>query len=141
MSYLLDTCVLSEFQRPTPQASVVAWLRAQEEETFFLSVLTLGELQRGISRLPASRKRNRLQTWLDSDLRQRFEGRILPIDDAVATRWGDVQARVEAKGAPLPVMDSLIASTALIHDLAVVTRNGEDFARTGVAVVDPWSAR
>ena len=141
MSYLLDTCVLSEFQKPTPQATVVAWLRAQEEETFFLSVLTLGELQRGISRLPASRKRNRLQAWLDSDLRQRFEGRILPIDDAVALRWGGVQARVEARATPLPVMDGLIACTALTHDLAVVTRNGEDFARTGVEVVDPWVAQ
>ena len=141
MSYLLDTCVLSEFQRPTPQATVVAWLRAQEEEALFLSVLTLGELQRGISRLPASRKRNRLQAWLDSDLRQRFEGRILPIDDVVALRWGGVQARVEARGTPLPVMDSLIACTALTHDLAVVTRNGEDFAHTGVAVVDPWVAQ
>jgi predicted nucleic acid-binding protein len=140
VSYLLDTCVLSEFQRSTPQATVVAWLRAQEEETFFLSVLTLGELQRGISRLPASRKRNRLQAWLDSDLRQRFEGRILPIDDSVALRWGEVQARVEARGKPLPVMDNLIACTALIHNLAVVTRNGEDFARTGVRVVDPWVA-
>jgi toxin FitB len=140
VSYLLDTCVLSEFQRPTPQATVVAWLRAQEEETFFLSVLTLGELQRGISRLPTSRKRNRLQAWLDSDLRQRFEGRILPIDDNVALRWGEVQARVEARGTPLPVMDNLIACTALIHNLAVVTRNGEDFKRTGVRVVDPWVA-
>jgi predicted nucleic acid-binding protein len=140
VSYLLDTCVLSEFQRPTPQATVVAWLRAQEEETFFLSVLTLGELQRGISRLPTSRKRNRLQAWLDSDLRQRFEGRILPIDDKVALRWGEVQARVEARGTRLPVVDNLIACTALIHNLAVVTRNGEDFARTGVRVVDPWVA-
>jgi toxin FitB len=140
VSYLLDTCVLSEFQRPAPQATVVAWLRAQEEETFFLSVLTLGELQRGISRLPTSRKRNRLQAWLDSDLRQRFEGRILPIDDNVALRWGEVQARVEARGTSLPVMDNLIACTALIHNLAVVTRNGEDFARTGVRVVDPWAA-
>ena len=102
-------------------------------------MLTLGELQRGISRLPASRKRSRLQTWLDADLRQRFEGRILPIDVAVALRWGEVQARVEAKGTPLPVMDSLIACTALVHGFTVVTRNGEHFERTGVAVVDPWA--
>jgi predicted nucleic acid-binding protein len=141
VSYLLDTCVLSEFQRQSPRASVVGWLRAQAEETLFLSVLTLGELQRGISRLPASRRRNRLQAWLDSDLQRRFEGRVLPIDDGVALRWGDVQAEVEAKGAPLPVMDSLIACTALVHGLALVTRNVDDFARAGVAVVDPWTQR
>ncbi|HVR27993.1 MAG TPA: type II toxin-antitoxin system VapC family toxin [Thermoanaerobaculia bacterium] len=140
MSYLLATCFLSEFQKPIPRPSVVAWLRAQEEDTLFLSVLTLGELQRGIARLPASRKRSRLEAWLSSDLRRRFDGRILPIDETVALRWGEVQASVEAEGAALPVMDSLIACTALVHDLAVVTRNGEDFARTGVAIADPWAA-
>jgi predicted nucleic acid-binding protein len=140
VSYLLDTCFLSEFQKPTPRRNVVAWLRAQEEDTLFLSVLTLGELQRGIARLAASRKRSRLQAWLSSDLRLRFEGRILPIDDRVALRWGEVQARVEGKGATLPVMDNLIACTALVHDLAVVTRNGAGFARTGVAIVDPWAS-
>lgn len=138
MSYLLDTCVLSEFQKPKPQASLVEWLAAQEEELLFLSSLTLGELQRGVSKLRASRKRERLQAWLDSDLRERFAGRVLAVDDEVALRWGEVQAKVEAEGGPLPVMDSLIACTALSHGLAVVTRNGDDFAPTGVAVVDPW---
>ncbi len=138
MSFLLDTCVLSEFQKPAPRPSVVEWLAAQEEELLFLSALTLGELQRGVSKLPRSRRRERLQAWLDSDLRDRFAGRILAVDDEVALRWGEVQAKVEAEGMTLPVMDSLIACTALSHGLAVVTRNGGDFAATGVTLVDPW---
>jgi predicted nucleic acid-binding protein len=140
LSQLLDTCVLSEFQKPRPEPRVVEWLRGQEEELLFLRVLTLGELQRGVSKLAPSKKHDRLQVWLDADLPTRFAGRILPIDERVAVEWGRLQALAEARGRPIPVVDGLLAATALVHHLSVVTRNRVDFAGTDVHVVDPWVA-
>lgn len=137
MSYLLDTCVLSEFQKAEPKRTVIQWLQAQREDLLFLSVLTLGEVRRGVSRLPRSRRRDALERWLDSDLRFRFEGRILAIDSEVALKWGEL-AKSESVGTPLPTVDGLMASTALVHGLKVATRNEGDFVPTGVGVVNPW---
>lgn len=139
MSYLLDTCVLSELVKPRPNAGLVTWIEGHEEVRFYLSVLSLGELTKGIARLPAGAKKTRLQAWLEQDLAQRFSGRVLPIDQAVAARWGELQARAEKRGRPMPVIDGLIAATAAVHSLAIITRNTDDLAQSGVETLDPWT--
>lgn len=140
MSYLLDTCVISELISRAPNPAVVGWLDAQDEHQLFLSVITLGEIQRGIGRLPASRRRDELDGWLHRDLLTRFAGRLAAIDAEVMLAWGTLVAALEAQGRTLPAMDSLIAATALHNDLSLVTRNERDFDGTGVAVVNPWLA-
>lgn len=139
MTWLLDTCVLSELVKPKPNGGLLSWIERCEETGFHLSVLTMGELAKGIARLSAGAKRARLQAWLDRDLAERFSGRILPVDQAVALRWGELQARAEKRGRPMPVIDGLIAATATVHSLAIVTRNGVDMAQSGVEIVDPWA--
>ena len=104
----------------------------------YLSVLTVGELEKGIARLAASTRRTRLQSWLRRDLLRRFGHRLLPVDARTAARWGVLTGESENHGQPLPVIDSLIAATALVHGLAVVTRNIGDFARCGATCINPW---
>ncbi len=135
MNWLLDTCVLSEPARKTPDAKVVQWLADQAEEELFISVLTLGELRKGAALLPDGRKRRQILQWLKQDIRQRFEGRILPVDETVLLTWGQLLADA---GRPLPAIDSLIAATAVAHHLTLVTRNIEDMAGTGAEVFNPW---
>lgn len=134
MSWLLDTNVISELSRPAPEAKVVQWLSAHEDE-LFLSVLTLGEIQKGIASLPDSKRRRRLTRWLDAEIRPWFAGRLLPVDESVSLRWGRMLAEA---GRPLPAVDSLIAATALTHDMTLATRNTQDLARTGVSLFNPW---
>lgn len=138
MSFLLDTCVVSEFVKKNPRRQVVDWVDAQEESTLYLSVLTIGELEKGIAKLPASARKARLRTWVRRDLTARFAGRIIPIDVRVAARWGSISGESERRGSPLPVVDSLIATTALVHDLQVVSRNAEDFSCCGVVCINLW---
>ena len=138
MTYLLDTPVVSELVRPEPNAGVTSWVEEQVEASLFLSVLTLGELAKGVARLPPSRRRERLASWLQQDIVARFEGRVLPVTAEVARRWGELDARALDAGTPLPAVDGLLAATALVHRLAVVTHNSRHFAPTGVEVVDPW---
>ena len=138
MKYLLDTCAISELVRPKPAASVVEWVRHQQEEHLFLSVLTLGELRKGIDRLPDSRKRVRLENWLDGDLKLRFAGRWLRVDEEVAERWGLMASAAFHRGIQVPVLDGLIAATALVHGMTVVTRNTRDIQVTGALVFNPW---
>lgn len=138
MSYLLDTCVICEPAQKQPSARVLAWLEDQPEETLYLSVLTLGEIRKGIARLPAGPKRRRLERWLEHDLIERFTGRIIPVDVEAADLWGRLQAQAENKGHPLPTLDSLLAATAMAHGLAIVTRNTSDFESTGVEQINPW---
>jgi hypothetical protein len=138
VSFLLDTSVVSELVRKVPHEGVVNWLGGQDEDALYLSVLTLGELEKGISKLKASARRDRLRTWVSRDLTARFAHRFLSIDARVAERWGALTGDSEKRGIPLPVIDSLIAATALEHGLTVVTRNVDDFERCGVACVDPW---
>jgi len=131
--YLLDTCVVSEARRRTPEA--VAWLRASRSETLFLSVITVGEIMKGVvmkARTDPPRAA-RLLRWLD-ELRLVYSGRILPIDDAVATGWGRLMAQ-----RTMPIADALIAATARTHNKVVITRNVADFADTGIDVIDPWA--
>jgi toxin FitB len=138
VSYLLDTCVLSELARPRPHAGVLAWLEASDETRLHLSVVTFGELEKGIARLPASARRRKLEQWVRQDLAARFEGRLLDVDRKVAQRWGAISGASEARGAPLPVIDALIAATGLVHGLDVVTRNTADLERCGAHCVNPW---
>ena len=140
MKYLLDTCVVSELVRPKPDSAVVAWVRNQQEEHLFLSVLTLGELRKGIQRLPDGHRRVRLENWLDRDLKLRFAGRWLAVDEDVAERWGLVTADAVRRGVGVPVLDGLIAATALMHGMTVVTRNTADIRSTGVLFLNPWEA-
>ena len=138
MNYLLDTCIISELIKPKPNSKVIKWLRSCREESLFLSSLTIGEIQKGISKLSESRKKNELQTWLDVELALRFDRRILGIDIAVAKKWGDIQASSELAGNKMPVVDSFIASIGIVHDLTVVTRNTADMKPSGVTLLNPW---
>lgn len=138
MKYLLDTCLISELVKKEPNPAVVSWLDEQDEQTLFLSVLNLGELQKGISKLPEGAKRNELQAWVALDLVERFTGRILDIDLETSLCWGKLQGEAEQAGEKLPVMDSLIAATAAAHGLIVVTRNVKDIERCRVRVCNPW---
>jgi len=137
VSFLLDTAVVSELVRKSPSAAVLEWVDGQDEASLFLSVLTIGELEKGVARLPASARRTRLQSWVRRDLVERFGGRLLPIDTRTAARWGSVAGESEKRGRPLPVIDCLIAATALVHGLTVVTRNIGDFERCGATCVNP----
>jgi predicted nucleic acid-binding protein len=138
MSYLLDTCVISEFVAKQPSEEVVSWLARLDPETVFLSVVTIGEIQKGIDKLPASRRKEALRTWLKEDLLVRFHDRLLLLGTGEMLTWGTLMSKVEAKGAPMPLIDSLIAATALHHDLVVVTRDQDDFAPSGVRLLNPW---
>ena len=138
MKYLLDTCLISELVKKEPNPAVVNWLDEQDEQTLFMSVLNLGELQKGISKLPDGTKKDELQAWIGLDLVERFTGRILDVDLETALCWGRLQGAAEQAGEKLPVMDSLIAATAGAHGLMVVTRNVRDMERCGVRVCNPW---
>jgi len=137
--FLLDTNIISELVRPKPEPGVKAWVAATDEDLLHLSVLTFGEFRKGIASLKDASRRVRLETWLDSDLALRFAGRILPVDQAVVDRWGRLAAQAGAKS-PLPVIDGLLAATALHHNLTLVSRNTKDVAATGVPVFNPWVA-
>ena len=136
--FLLDTNVVSELVRPKPDDKVLRWVEETDESILFLSVLTLGEIRNGVQRLRSGRRRGRLESWLQVDLPVRFENRILPIDAAIADRWGAVSAIAAAKGKPVPVIDGLLAATALHHNLTLVTRSRSDVSGTGVPTLNPW---
>ena len=136
MSYLLDTNVLSELRRKAPDRHVAEWVAARPSSALYLSVLTLGEIRKGIDALPDRKRRAALLDWLEADLPAFFSGRVLAIDERVADRWGRLLA---AAARPLPAIDSLLAATAASHDLVMVTRNARDFAGLGISVIDPWT--
>jgi toxin FitB len=139
MRFLLDTCVISELVKRKPDLNVLAWVDGFPEEMLFLSVLTVGEIQKGISRLPSGKRRNELQAWLDVQLRERFSGRILPVSEEVALTWGIIQGEAEGKGSSIPTIDGLLGATALCNNLTVATRNEKDILITGARVLNPWS--
>lgn len=138
--YLLDTNCISELVRLNPEPRVMEWMQTADEASLYLSVLTLGEIRKGVAGLPQGKRRTRLETWLDIELRARFAGRILPIDVPVADRWGVLIATAKREGRPLSTIDGLLAAIALHHNLTVVSRNVSDLANTGVQVLDPWKA-
>ena len=136
--FLLDTNVVSELVKPRPILSVTHWIKRTDESLLYLSVLTLGEIRKGIASLPDAKRRASLEAWLDRDLALRFSGRILPIDHSVADRWGRIAGSPAARKSPLPVIDGLLAATALHHDLTLVTRDTKHLAAAGVPFFDPW---
>ena len=139
MKYLLDTCVISELVKNKPEKKVVRWVEGCDEELLYLSVLTIGEIQKGIAKLKDKNRKNNIQRWLDSDLRKRFTERILPIDEDTVLTWGVVQGEAELIGLQIPTIDGLIGATAITHNLTVVTRNEKDIALTGARILNPWN--
>ncbi len=140
MKYLLDTCVISEVIKPSPNKNVIKWLKEQEESGLYLSVLTFGEIEKGIEKSVDERRKNKLRLWVEEDLKERFAGRILPVDMAVATKWGEIQGKSERAGRPLPSIDGLIAVTGLVNNCVVVTRNISDMQQSSVALHNPWTS-
>ena len=139
--FLLDTNILSEFKRSgAPDLRVRDWLRATDPDLLWASVLSFGEIRKGIERLASGKRRTELELWFERDLDQWFEERIIPVSKAVAERWGILSARALDNGTPLPNIDGLIAATALVNNLTLVTRNVKDFVGLDVTIVNPWEA-
>ena len=136
--FLLDTNIPSELTRIQPEPKVADWLETQEDETLFLSVVTLGEIKKGFVILPESKRRTHLEQWLENDLLPWFEGRILPVTQAIAERWGILDGERQLEGDPLNTADGMIAATALEHDMTLVTRNTKDFTGLGLSLFNPW---
>jgi len=138
--FLLDTNCISELVRSRPEPLVLRWMDATDESLLFLSVLTLGEIRKGVAGLPQGKRRTQLDTWLEVELRGRFAGRVLSIDAAIADRWGSLACEAKRKGRALSAIDGLLAATALHHNLTIVTRNVSDFSNTPAATLNPWEA-
>ncbi|MGA2429984.1 MAG: type II toxin-antitoxin system VapC family toxin [Candidatus Acidiferrum sp.] len=139
MRFLLDTNVVSELAKPQPNMSVVRWLHDADEDDLFISVITLAELRIGVHRLAASARRERLEAWVREQLAERFESRILVVDEEIAEMWGQLMATSEARGRRMNVMDCFLAATAVVHQVTLVTRNVDDFSGFGGALLDPWT--
>jgi toxin FitB len=137
--YLLDTCTISEVVNKQPHPNVLNWFSHQPPEDVYISVITIGEITKGIQKMPISRRRTELETWLAQDILVQFRQRIVGIDLNTMILWGELTGRLEPQGRMLPTMDSLIASLALQNSLTLVTRNEKDFAGTGVTIFNPWN--
>lgn len=136
MNYLLDTNIISELVSKKPNEKIVKWFEKIPVHAFFLSVLTLGEIRRGIEKIKDGARKKKLLIWLEHDLPDMFKDKILPINFSVADRWGRLQSQTQRT---LPAIDSLIAATALHYDMALVTRNVNDFLDcVGLEIINPW---
>lgn len=140
MRYLLDTCVISEIVRPEPDKNVLSWIQCQSEDSLYLSVLTFGEIEKGIEKITDKKRKNHLKLWVEEDLRKRFEGRIITVDLAVSMRWGEIQAKAELAGRPMPAIDGLIAVSGLVHNCVVVSRNISDMQQSTAELLNPWQS-
>ncbi len=138
MKYLLDTCVISEMIKPKPDENVISWLEEQDENSLYLSVLTFGEIEKGIEKASNQIRKQKLRLWVEDDLKKRFEGRIIPISFAIAAEWGKMQGKSELLGKPLPTMDGLIAVSGLVSQCIVVTRNLSDMEQSTAELFNPW---
>ena len=138
MKYLIDTCVIGEVIKPKPSLKVLNWLKKQKESHLYISVLTLGEISKGIEKVKDEKRKKELHLWLTDDLQERFSGRILPVNEQVAMTWGQIQGKAELRGKSMPAIDGLIAATALVFNMIVVTRNISDMEESGVVLLDPW---
>lgn len=136
MSYLIDTCAISELVSSKPDENVVSWFENAPQEGLYLSVLSLGEIRKGVEKMSNGRRRNRVLSWLEHDLPLWFGKRVLPIDNHVADEWGRLLSKA---GRTLPAIDSLIAATSLYHRLTVVTRNEKDFDLPDIDILNPWN--
>lgn len=138
MRYLLDTCVISELNRRKPNAKVLSWLRQANPNALYLSVMTIGEIKKGIAKSCDDARSLELEAWLNQRIRSRFADRILPVDEEVALMWGRLTGACERFGNPKSAGDALLAATATIHHLAIVTRNVKHLSGMGVELVNPW---
>ena len=137
MKYLLDTCVISELVKPTPNRKVVDWINELPSEALFVCVITIGEVRKGLTKLPDSKKKERLTLWLDTLLIE-YRERILSIDLKVCDNWGILQGNAEKAGTRMSTIDSLIAATTYSHNLTLATRNENDFAPSNIPIINPW---
>ena len=138
MKWLLDTCVISELVSKQPAKKVVRWIDSIDADRLYLSVITIGEIRKGIEKLPESKRRQNLQSWLTEDLFTRFSGRIVALDSDILLAWGVLTGRLENEGKKMSAIDSLIAATALHGDFVLVTRNENDFTHANVKIHNPW---
>ncbi len=138
MNFLLDTCIISEPKQKQPSQNVLEWLDAQDESKLFLSVLTIGEIRKGITKLESGRKKAELEKWLEK-LRMRFSRRILPLSEKTFLVWGKMYGEFERKGISRPAFDSLLEATALEHEMIFVTRNVKNFQDSQVTILNPWA--
>lgn len=138
MKYLLDTNVISELISRQPDPKVISWIDGLDPDTVYLSVITIGEIQKGVEKLPDTERKQTIQAWLHNDLLLRFQGRIVPITTGVALAWGTLTAALERNGRLLPAIDSLVAAIARDGGYVLVTRNARDFAGAGIPVINPW---
>jgi toxin FitB len=138
--FLLDTNVLSEAVRTKPEPRVLDWIGAADETILYLSVLTLGEIRKGLALLPQGKRRTRIEAWIEVEVQARFAGRILPVTSAVADRWGLLAAEAKKKGRALATIDGLLAATAQEDNLTIVTRNVRDFCDTHALLLNPWDS-
>ncbi len=138
MKYLLDTCVISELIKPKPDQNVLSWIQKQSENDLYLSVLTFGEIEKGIKKATNLTRKKNLQLWVENDLKKRFEGRIITIDLDVSIKWGAIQGTTELIGKSMPAIDGLIAVSGLTYNCVVVTRNTSDMLQSTVELLNPW---
>jgi toxin FitB len=140
VKYLLDTCVLSELVKSAPEVQVLHWFELRKAHELFISAMTWGELQRGVTKLPESKRKSELTLWLQQ-LETGFEDRILPFDQKVSENWAQMTVQAETQGKSMAAFDSIIAATARANDCTLVTRNVRDFANAGIKVLNPWGAQ
>ena len=139
MKFLLDTCVISELVNRQPNASVISWLGRQDPESLYLSFVTVGELAKGIAKRGGDARAMALERWLKNEILGSFADRILPVGKAVSMEWGRICGEAERVGRKRPAVDALIAATALVHDMKLVTRNVDDMAGMGVPILNPFA--
>lgn len=135
MSYLLDTNIISEYTKPKPYQPLLNWMDNIPNDNLYISVLTIGEIRKGIQKISSSLQQEKLRKWLEHEIPNWFEDRILPIDQHIADKWGRLSAQMKK---PIPVIDSLLAATALHHDLILITRNSKDFNYPLLEIINPW---
>ncbi len=138
MKYLLDTCVISELVAKQPSEKVIDWIDNIEQESVYLSVITIGEIYKGIEKLPESKRKINLQKWLNDELIIRFRGQILLVDTDAMLVWGELTGRLDIEGKRMPAIDSLIAAIAIHNNCSLVTRNEDDFKNVALSIINPW---
>jgi toxin FitB len=139
VKYLLDTCVISELVAKNPNSRVVDWIDSLDPDSTYMSVITIGEIRKGIEKLPGSKRKATLQVWLSEELLARFSGRILPINIEVVLTWGQLVGSLESRGKKMAAIDSLVAATALHSRCSLATRNEADFRHAGITILNPWA--
>lgn len=140
MSYLLDTCVISELASKRPDPKVTRWIDNVDPDSVYLSTVTIGEVRKGIEKARDPKRKEILDAWLRDELLVRFQSRMVVLDVDVFLEWGALMGRLESRGVPMPAMDSLVAAAALHHRLVLVTRNEADFVNAGVELLNPWKS-